>query len=93
MDETSKLALAISIPLWASLAAMVAFAAYYTGLAGVGIMFVIVIVATFYWFKALENFTTRTQAGKEQEIVSRSEENRLNDIEAKLEEISRKMKP
>lgn len=70
---------------------MIAFSAYYSGFTGMGIVFIISIVAIFYWYKALEMFYGRN--GREHEETGiRNTDDRLTSIERKISEISEKMK-
>ncbi|AKA47774.1 hypothetical protein IX51_00265 [uncultured archaeon] len=92
MEELVKLTIAVSIPVWGALAIIGAFAAYFAGVAGVGIIFILVIVVSAFWSRTLQGFAETVHRKPDQTPPVGPHESRLRDIEAKLDEISRNMK-
>lgn len=92
MEDLFKLTLAVSIPLWTALAVIGVFAAYFAGLAGVGVMFIVIIVVATLWNRTLVSYLEINQPGGKPSAQSGTSEARLRDIESKLDEISRKLK-
>lgn len=92
MEELVKLTLAVSIPLWGALAVIGVFAAYFGGVAGIGITFILVIVIAAFWNRTLISFSERAHGSAEQQTPPGPYDLRLRDIEAKLDEIYRRTK-
>lgn len=89
-DDRVRLALALSIPIWAAMSVFVIVGAIYGGVSGMGVAFAAVFFATIFWFIAVskvlgENRETRP-------YTPSSLDNRLSYIEDKLNEISRSKK-
>ena len=92
MEEMVKLTLAVSIPLWSAIAAFAYFAAYFAGLAGLGVVFVSVIVVTVLWSKTLTSFSESIYGRDRKEKQMDPYEYRLRNIESRLDEISGKLR-
>lgn len=92
MEDMFKLTLAVSIPLWSALAVIGVFAAYFAGLAGVGVMFIVIIVVAALWNRTLVSYLELSRGSMSSQKQDSTSEARLRDIESKLDEISRKLK-
>lgn len=53
MEESVKLTVVLSVPIWAAMAVFVTVAGVYGGVSGLGIAFVAVFFATIFWFVAV----------------------------------------
>ena len=90
IEESVKLTMVLSIPIWAAMAIFVTVAAMYGGVSGLGVAFAAVFFATIFWFVTI----TRV-LGESREIHGyrrSSLEDRLSDIEDKLNEIAKAKK-
>lgn len=85
MEESVKLALALSIPIWSAMAVIVAVAGYFGGLDGLGIAFAAVFFATIFWMVSV----TRVIRGVSEDRRYRGAEidSRLAVIEDRLTQI------
>lgn len=92
MEEMVKLTLSVSVPLWAAIAALAYFAALFSGIAGLGIVFISIIVVTVAWSKILTSFSESIYGSNRREKQADPYEYRLRNIESRLDEISRKLK-
>lgn len=92
MEEMVKLTLAASIPLWVAVAVFAFVSAYYGGVAGLGIVFITIIIVAVFWNRTLVSFSDRVYGHGQRESGQGYSELRLRDIESKLDDISRRMK-
>lgn len=86
LEESVKLTIVLSVPIWAAMSIFVTVAAIYGGVSGLGIAFAAVFFATIFWYVAVtrtlgEPRDTRGYRGS-------SVENRLSAIEDKLDQIA-----
>lgn len=86
LEESVKLTLVLSVPIWAAMAVFVTVAGIYAGFDGLGVAFAAVFFATIFWFAAVtkiigEPRDTRGYRGG-------SLERRLDMIEDKLDRIA-----
>ncbi len=92
MDDLVKLTLSISLPIWGAMAIIAVFATYFAGIAGLGVMFIVIIVVAALWNRTLVVFSERVNRDIPPAQQLNPYETRLRDIESKLDEISRKMR-
>ncbi len=91
MEESVKLALGLSIPIWAAMAVFVIIGGIYGGVSGLGIAFAAIFFATIFWFVAVakvlgERPEEKTYKGPSTEARLAVIEDRLNQIIASKKE-------
>lgn len=86
-DDRVRLAMALSIPIWAAMSVFIIVGAIYGGVSGLGVAFAAVFFATIFWFVAVSKVL-----GETKQYAPSSLDNRLSYIEDKLNEISRAKK-
>jgi hypothetical protein len=89
-DDRVKLAMALSVPIWAAMSVFVIVGAIYGGVSGLGVAFAAVFFATIFWFVAVAKVL-----GEEKETKTYSPaslDSRLSYIEGKLDELSKAKK-
>lgn len=92
MEEMVKLTLATSIPLWAAIAVFAYYAAFFSGIAGIGVVFITIIVVVVFWNRTLISFSDRIYGRERPQQYRDPYDARLRDIESKLDDIARKGK-
>lgn len=92
MENLVRLTLAVSLPLWSSLAVIGVFAAYFGGVAGIGIMFVLIIIMAAFWNRTLLTIYERKSPAHEDMQAQNSLDRRLTVIEARLDEIYKRIR-
>lgn len=92
MEEMVKLTLATSIPVWGAIAVFAYFSAYFAGIAGIGVVFISIIIVSVFWNKTLVSFSESIYGKDRKDQPSSPYDYRLRDIESKIDEISRKLK-
>ncbi len=85
MEESVKLTLVISVPIWSAMAVIVSVAAYFGGMDGMGIAFGVVFFATIFWMVTVTkvvggNSEPRRYRGPDIESRLAVIEDRLNQI-------------
>ncbi len=85
LEESVKLSLGLSIPIWAAMAVFVIAGGIYGGVSGLGIAFAAVFFATIFWFVAVtkvigDNKEKETYRGPTMETRLALIEDRLNQI-------------
>lgn len=85
MEESVKLAIVISVPLWSAMAVIVSVTGYFAGIDGLGISFAVVFFATIFWMVTI----TKVLGGDSEPRKYRSAdiESRLAVIEDRLNQI------
>ncbi len=89
-EDRVKLAMALSIPIWAAMSVFVIVGAIYGGVSGLGVAFAAVFFATIFWFVAVSKVLGETRETRA--YAPSSLDSRLTYIEDKLNEISRAKK-
>lgn len=92
MDYLVKLILSASVPLWSAIAIIGVFSGYFAGLAGIGVMFIIIVVVVVVWNKTITTFVERIYPFEQKSAPPNPYEAKFRELEARLEEVNRKIK-
>lgn len=89
-EDKVRLALALSIPIWAAMAVFAIVGAIYGGVSGLGVAFAAVFFATIFWFVAVSKVLGETREART--YAPPSLDSRLSYIEDKLNELAKAKK-
>lgn len=85
LEESVKLTLVLSVPIWSAMAVFVTIAGVYGGVSGLGVAFAAVFFATIFWYVAVAKIIVEPRESRGYRGTSL--ERRLDMIEDKLDRV------
>lgn len=86
LEESVKLTLVLSVPIWSAMAVFVTVAGIYGGVSGLGVAFAAVFFATIFWYVAVSKIIAEPRETRG--YRGSSLEKRLDMIEDKLDRVA-----